>query len=49
MMRFMKIYFHVPEQLYYKVAVKTNGFRDIDAIMCDLIVEHLLGVKEIEE
>ena len=49
MMKFMKIYFHVPEKLYYKVAVKTNGFKDIDAIMSDLIFEHLLSDEELEE
>lgn len=48
MTKFLKIYFHVPEKLYYKVAVKTNGFKDIDAIMSDLIVRHLLS-EELEE
>lgn len=48
MTKFLKIYFHVPEKLYYKVAVKTNGFKDIDAIMSDLIGRHLLS-EELEE
>jgi hypothetical protein len=49
MMKFCKIYFLVPEKLYYKVAVKTNGFKDIDAVMSDLIVEHLLSEEELAE
>ena len=49
MMNFKKIYFHCPSRLYDAIAVKTNGFKDIDAILCELLIEHLFTEVERDE
>lgn len=48
-MSFTKVYFHVHKRLYDKIAVKTKGFKDIDAILSDLIINNLLDDEERDE
>jgi len=48
-MNFKKIYFLCPIGLYDIIAIKTNGFKDIDNIICELLIKHLLSEEERHE
>jgi len=48
MIELKKIFFLCPKDIYDQIAIKTNGFKDIDRILCKMIEANLLSdVKDV--